>query len=52
MTTACAGVFATVILLGNTMPEQFSVVTGSALNLHGAVTASVKPDAAPAEAVS
>ncbi len=43
---------AAIIALSYTMPEQFSVVTGSTLTLHGAVSASTQKDSAQAEAVA
>lgn len=40
LAAACTLLFSTIFLLGNTMPEQFSVVSGSSLRLTGAVSAS------------
>lgn len=52
MTAACGVLFAAIIALGYTMPEQFSVVTGSTLSLHGAVSASTGKDPAQAKAAA
>ena len=52
LTAACGVLMAAIIALSYTMPEQFSVVTGSTLTLHGAVSASTQKDSAQAEAVA
>lgn len=38
LSVACALLFSAIFLLGNSMPEQFSVVTGYDLSLNGVVT--------------
>ncbi len=52
MTAACGILFAAIIALSYTMPEQFSVVTGSTLTLHGAVSAATQKGSEQEQAVA
>ena len=52
LTAACGVLFAAIIALSYTMPEQFSVVSGSTLTLHGAVSAATQKGSEQEQAVA
>lgn len=52
LSVTCALLFGSIFFLGNSMPEQFSVVTGYDLSLNGAVTVGAQNQTGKQESVS